>query len=388
MRCHGRRTPVLGALAVLAALPVFPAGAPAARNDIVYSTEVVTPHVPWAARLPGGPIRGFFIPSISRGRDMVELMQRLSLAPTTVSIDRQWDVNCWGLGDFYGHETRGDCDDFRIVYGYVEEDLTGPAPFDVLVLPGLNGWSRLTRPTRDAVLRRVREGAGLVLLHPFVGDVAGHPFRGDEPFGDDRIWDLSPLVGVADDPITERGYPVPNPEAIVQGRWEKAGEHFITDGVDFALLARGGQEFYRYQARGDVLIQAGGLPVVRPRRPLPSRVRGQPAAGGRPRGVRADYSLERPGRPLPRERHRRAHGRDRPGRVAAGALEASVLVGPDVEDFVHGARNAREVLQVLADHVVRGQHGGLSVVPSSMACENERLAAYNLFPPGRSRGRR
>ena len=39
---------------------------PAARNDIPYSTEVATPHVPWAKRLPGGPIRGFFVPSVRR----------------------------------------------------------------------------------------------------------------------------------------------------------------------------------------------------------------------------------------------------------------------------------------------------------------------------------
>src|SRR5829696_8479983 len=66
------------------------------KNDITYSTEVTTPHVPWAAKLPGGPVKGFFIPSIQYGRDMVELMQRLQLDPTTVSIDRSWDINCWG----------------------------------------------------------------------------------------------------------------------------------------------------------------------------------------------------------------------------------------------------------------------------------------------------
>ena len=32
---------------------------------------------------------------------MVELMQRLALEPTTVTIDRDWDVNCWGIGDYY-----------------------------------------------------------------------------------------------------------------------------------------------------------------------------------------------------------------------------------------------------------------------------------------------
>src|SRR6185503_18652809 len=104
------------------------------KNDITYSTAVVTPHVPWATKLPQGPIKGFFIPSIQYGRDMVELMQRLSLDPTTDSIDRSWDISCWGIGDFYGHEYRGDRDDFQTVYGYVEKDLTGPAQFEVLVI--------------------------------------------------------------------------------------------------------------------------------------------------------------------------------------------------------------------------------------------------------------
>ncbi|PYQ22906.1 MAG: hypothetical protein DMF79_05045 [Acidobacteria bacterium] len=234
------------------------------RYDIPYSTEVVTPHVPWATTLPGGPIRGFFIPTVSQGRDMVELMQRLALQPTTVTIDRQWDVNCWGIGDFYGHEYRGERDDFRIVYGYAEEELTRATPFEVMVLPGLNGWSRLTRPARDAILRRVREGAGLVLLHPFVGDVKGHPFQGDPAEGDPRIWEVSPLVGVPDDRVSDRGYPEPNLEAITQARWEVARPHFITEALDLDLLPSGerGGRFYKYEARGEVLVQAGGYPVV------------------------------------------------------------------------------------------------------------------------------
>ena len=60
--------------------------------------------------------------------------------------------------------------------------------------------------TRDAILRRVREGAGLVLLHPFVGDVKGHPFLGDEPEGDERIWEISPLVGVPDDRYVDENH--------------------------------------------------------------------------------------------------------------------------------------------------------------------------------------
>ena len=239
-------------------------GSPFAKNDITYSTEVVTPHVPWATKLPQGPIKSFFIPSIQYGRDMVELMQRISLAPTTDSIDREWDITCWGIGDFYGHEYRGDRDDFQTVYGYVEKDLTGDAQYEVLLIPGLNGWSRMTRATRDAILRRVREGAGLVLLHPFVGDVKGHPFKGDEATGDERIWDVSPLVGVPDDTVNERGYPEINRDAVTKGKWELGLPHFITEGFPLELLpeGNGGGSLYQYKAQGDVLIKSGSNPIV------------------------------------------------------------------------------------------------------------------------------
>ena len=239
-------------------------GSPFPKNDITYSTTVVTPHIPWATKLPQGPIKSFFIPSIQYGRDMVELMQRLSLDPTTDSIDSSWDINCWGIGDYYGHEYRGDRDDFRTVYGYVEKDLTGNARYEVMLIPGINGWSRLTRATRDAILRRVQEGAGLVLLHPFVGDVAGHPFKGDEPVGDERIWELSPLVGVPNDTVNERGYPEVNRDAVTKGKWEPGDPHFITEGLPLELLPEGtvGGSFYRYKSRGDVLIKSGAHPIV------------------------------------------------------------------------------------------------------------------------------
>jgi hypothetical protein len=243
---------------------LFHVSAQAQKNDITYSREVVTPHVAWATKLPQGPLKSFFIPSIQYGRDMVELMQRIDLDPTTDSIDRNWDINCWGIGDYYGHEYRGDRDDFQTVYGYVEKDLTGNAQYEVMLIPGINGWSRMTRATRNAILRRVEDGAGLVLLHPFVGDVKGHPFKGDEPAGDQRIWDISPLAGVPDDTVNERGYPEVNRDAVTKGKWELDQPHFITEGLPLELLPEGtaGGSFYQYKARGDVLIKSGANPIV------------------------------------------------------------------------------------------------------------------------------
>jgi len=234
------------------------------KNDVPYSLEVVTPHIAWAKPLPGGPIKAFVVSPIQDGRDTAELMQRLDLDVTAVSIDRAWDVNCWGIGDYYGHETRGDRDDFQIVYGYVEKHLTGSDRYEVILLPGLNGWSRLTRPSRDAILRRVQEGAGLVLIHPFVGDVKGHPFKGDEPVGDTRIWDISPLVNCPDDTVGDGGYPILNQAAIGSGRWEPAEPHFITAGVSWDLLpaTQTATRFYKYENKGRVLIRADRFPLL------------------------------------------------------------------------------------------------------------------------------
>ncbi len=133
-----------------------------------------------------------------------------------------------------------------------------------MVIPGLNGWSRMTRATRDAILHRVQLGAGLVLLHPFVGDVQGHPFKGDEPVGDERIWEVSPLVGVANDAVNERGYPEINQDAVTKGKWEVAQKHFITEGLPLELIPEGsiGGSFYKYRANGEVLIRSGAYPIV------------------------------------------------------------------------------------------------------------------------------
>ena len=283
----------LTASAVLAAEAEAPAapqegvgGSSFHKNDITYSTQVATPHVEWAAKLPGGPVKGFFIPSVEFGRDMIELMQRMPLDPTTVSIDRNWDTNCWGIGDYYGHEFRGDIDDFRIVFNYVEKDLAGPAQFEVMVIPGLNGWSRMTMAARDAILKRVEEGAGLVLIHPYVGDIKGHPFAagtiemsgtvsaaGDEtPIDqrekevDTRIWDISPLVNCPDDFVSDRGYPVINKAALATGKWEVARQHYITAGLAMDLLPEGniGGRFYKYEAAkdADVLVKSGNYPII------------------------------------------------------------------------------------------------------------------------------
>src|SRR5690606_12395490 len=68
-----------------------------ARFEAPYTLEIETPHTKWAKPLKGGPIRQLAVPTVSEGRTLVELAQRLSLDLTTVSIDPSWDVNKWTM---------------------------------------------------------------------------------------------------------------------------------------------------------------------------------------------------------------------------------------------------------------------------------------------------
>ena len=50
-----------------------------AHLETPYTLDIETPHVKWAKPLAGGPIRLLAVPTVSEGRTLVELAQRLSL---------------------------------------------------------------------------------------------------------------------------------------------------------------------------------------------------------------------------------------------------------------------------------------------------------------------
>ena len=142
------------------------------RFEEPYTLEIETPHVKWAKPLTGGPIRLLAVPTVSEGRTLVELAQRLSLDLTTVSIDANWDINKWTMafGDDYG--ARAEKGDLKLVYSYLEQELTGPKKFDAILLPINHGWQQLTPASREAIAKRVREGCGLVLVRPFASELS------------------------------------------------------------------------------------------------------------------------------------------------------------------------------------------------------------------------
>jgi len=173
------------------------------RLETPYRMDIETPHVKWAIPLPGGPIRLLAVPSVSEGRTAIELAQRLSLDLTTVSIDPEWDVNKWTMcfGRDYG--ARAERGNLSVIYSYLEQELTSPKHFDAILLPLSHGWNQLTEASRNALTKRVQQGAGLVLVRPFTCPLS--PLEGQD--SDDGPFEKSPWKRTASHYIT-RAIPV------------------------------------------------------------------------------------------------------------------------------------------------------------------------------------
>ena len=212
--------------------------------DIDYTASVATPHVPWAIPYSRGPIKAFFLPSVLGGRDFVELMQRLDLDVTAVTHDRAWDLDKWGLGDFYDKRVR--IWEYETVYSYMVDALEADERYDVLVLPSVNGWGLWPKQAREAILRRVKDGAGLVLVRPFEGEK-----RAPE------LAELSPLVSCTADTVDEGGYPVIATGKMKTGPWRAEGHHFITKNIPLDAVCYEEIAYFPCKAKGDILIAAG-----------------------------------------------------------------------------------------------------------------------------------
>jgi hypothetical protein len=242
-----------------------------ARLDVPFTLSVPTPHVAWGKPLPGKPIHAFVVPSVSEGRTLVELAERLDFRFDTVMIDEAWDVNTWTVGTDANYEARN----YKLAYKYLEEDLAKPTAYDVIVLPSLFGWNRLPQGAREAIVKRVEQGTGLVLIHPTTGLPAPDDPKVEGPLNDfaparevapgEELWDLSPLVGVLSDRIDARGFREIRPEATTAGPWKRTGQHFITANLPFEDFPFDSLKHYRYRLGKDasaLAVGAEGEPVI------------------------------------------------------------------------------------------------------------------------------
>jgi hypothetical protein len=223
---------------------------PGGRMDVLHSMQVVTPHVKWADPYSRGPIRAWLMPNVVGGRDVVELAQRLSMVYDTLTLD-SGGYNAWGFGDFYGKRGGPHGSPYTVDYQYLLEDLTSDQGYDVLVLPGSHPWHELPQEARAAIAQRVAKGEGLLLVGP----------RCDpEKLGE--LAELSPLLPVRAEerPVTEDSWKEPRP--ISGEAWRIAEPHYITANVPLEALPFDHMSHFAYRAEGEVLVDAGGAPVI------------------------------------------------------------------------------------------------------------------------------
>jgi hypothetical protein len=216
------------------------------RFEAPYTLEVETPHVRWANPLPGGPIHLLAVPTVGEGRTLVELAQHPSLDLTTVSIDPDWDVNKWTMSFGADYGARAEKGDLKLVYSYLEQELTSQKNFDAILLPLNHGWNMLTLASREALARRVNEGCGLILIRP-----SGQ---------------LSPLTPMDLIIPTESEFVEQQQEGQTEASpWRRIGDHYIARAIPVETFPFGDVQNYIYRAMPDatVLIRTeSGNPVL------------------------------------------------------------------------------------------------------------------------------
>jgi hypothetical protein len=229
------------------------------RRDLQPTLKVVTPHIPFAKGITGGPLRAFMLSGIIYGREIPEMMQRMDLDVKVMTWDRNWDSNTWGMGDFYGK--RGHAFDVVLMQRYIASTLQGPEKFEVLVMSTPQGWERFPKGARTALIDRVKnKGEGLVLILPYPG-------KQERQAWPDDLKEISALINGDTDYID------PNSGYIRYGRsghirnqtWKIAKEHPITAGVPLEAIPMKNIEIKKYDVApgAEVLIQTqNGAPIL------------------------------------------------------------------------------------------------------------------------------
>ena len=241
------------------------------RVDAPFTLAVKTPHIAWARPWGGKTVHALVVPSVSEGRTLVELAERFPITYNTVMIDSAWDVNTWTVGTGKNYEART----YKLVYKYLAEDLDSSAHYDVIVLPSLFGWNRLPQDVRDGILKRVRAGTGLVLIHPTTGIPAPGEPKVNPPMNihapdfavppGGKLWEVSPLIDCLSDRLDSHAKLHVLPRAVTTGEWQDARPSFITNNVPFDTFPGDYLKHYKYHLGPDstLLVKGpGGEPIV------------------------------------------------------------------------------------------------------------------------------
>ncbi|MFW6170280.1 MAG: beta-galactosidase trimerization domain-containing protein, partial [Planctomycetota bacterium] len=125
--------------------------------------KVVTPHVPWARPLAGGPVNALIVAPRWLQREVVELAQRLELRYRTVPFAESdlvfdsWSMYLYDSYDVYGYTRKNKTDILADFSQKLSEDA------DCIVVSGVHARA-IPDHLRKRLLEKVRQGTGLMLF--------------------------------------------------------------------------------------------------------------------------------------------------------------------------------------------------------------------------------
>lgn len=223
------------------------------RIEPVPSTEIESPHFPFAKPLAGGPLKVLAVYDVEEGRDLAELMQRIDLKVSPVLWSREEGTHKW-IGLNYGDRS------YDLSRRYLASTAQGPEAFDTLLLPTPTGWTPFGKAATDAIVDRVKNrGEGLVLVFPFPGEKDKAPWPED-------LKSLSALVDSETDFQRDNGYVRYALNGRVHGKaWKIVKDHPLTRGVPLDALPFENLEVQAYKPApgAEVLIETeNGHPVL------------------------------------------------------------------------------------------------------------------------------
>jgi hypothetical protein len=220
------------------------------RWDVEYNTDIETPHYSWGKDFVHGSIKTYSISPVFDGRGIIELAERLDMDFKVATIGRSSGADKWGFGDFYNRRSpgyTGDSNTFNLAHSYISEDLMFNPDFDVIIWPGLHKWDTYPEQIRNAIMERVHNGSGLLLLYPI----------SDKNNSD--LWDISPLksteAGKAQSALKDTEI-LSWPDHLDMTQWTQKEQHYITRGVPFEAFPWDHMGVYPYQhMQGDVILK-------------------------------------------------------------------------------------------------------------------------------------
>lgn len=198
------------------------------------SEEIETPHVKWAKPYYKGKVKAFILTAFPNQREIVELAQRLDLDFETSIVENYWGA---GLNFFTPHGHK-----LSIPYIYQDIQKKLDVHYDVILIAGIK-WSFFPAAVRQGIIKQVQEGTGLVYVCPV-----------------ETPEELQGILGVK---LLFQTEPGSFRQGSGTGKWEKAKDSDVTNGIPFSLLPE--TTYYKYDVCGtnrDILARIDGDPLL------------------------------------------------------------------------------------------------------------------------------